>query len=270
MGPRPVSDNSPPGSSNHARVTWWGHASATLLDSGTALLTDPVLTARVAHLHRRRGPVPPVHAARADGVLVSHLHADHLHLPSLRRTPTGVPVLVPRGAPGQVRGLARTGHELVQVQAGDEVRIGALTVRVVPAAHDGRRWPHGPHRTSAVGYVVHGSRSTYFAGDTGLVPELAGWAPGVDLALLPVAGWGPSLGPGHLDPERAAQAAELLSPRLAVPVHFGTLWPVGLARVRPELFLAPGAEFVRRAARRGVAARELEPGGSLELDDVLR
>ncbi|OEV22868.1 hypothetical protein AN220_27465, partial [Streptomyces nanshensis] len=60
-------------------VTWWGHATATVRDSGITVLTDPLLVRRVAHLRRRRGALPPPQAARADLVLVSHLHADHLH-----------------------------------------------------------------------------------------------------------------------------------------------------------------------------------------------
>ena len=56
---------------------------------------------------------------------------------------------------------------------------------------------------------------------------------GLDLALLPIWGWGTSIGAGHLDPERAARAAALLSPRMVVPIHWGTLYPLGLARLRP-------------------------------------
>jgi L-ascorbate metabolism protein UlaG (beta-lactamase superfamily) len=252
-----------------ARVTWWGHGTVALTDSGTTVLTDPVLTDRVAHLHRRRGSAPPASAARVDGVVISHLHADHLHVGSLRRIPFDVPVVLPLGAARRVRGLARTGHHLVEVSPGDEVTLGALTVHVVPAVHDGRRLPRGRQDCPALGFVVQGRRRTYFAGDTALTDDMAGWAPGCDLALLPVGGWGPSLGPGHMDPARAAEAAALLRPRLAVPVHFGTLWPRGCGRLHPEMFAPPGAEFVRRAAERGVRAVELAPGGSLVLDEVL-
>lgn len=257
------------------RLTWWGHACVAITDPGadgrsTTVLTDPVLTDRVAHLRRRRGPRPHPVADGVDAVLISHLHADHLHVPSLRRLPRGIPVLVPRGAAEQVRGLTSTGHRLVEVSPGETVAVGGLTVDVVPAAHDGRRLPRGPQRSPALGYVLRGRRSTYFTGDTALVPEMADWAGGVDVAVLPVGGWGPSLGPGHLDPQSAARAAELLAPGLAVPVHFGTLWPVGAGRLRPDLFLPPGADFVAAAAARGVRAVELAPGESLDLDAALR
>lgn len=249
-------------------VTWWGHACTAITDSGTTVLTDPVLTDRVAHLHRRRGSAPPVSARRVDAVVISHLHADHLHLPSLRRLTRDLPVLVPRGAVHRVRGLASTGLNLVPVVPGDRVTVGAVSIEVVPAVHDGRRLPRGPQDCPALGYVVHGEQRTYFAGDSALTDEMADWAGGCDLTLLPVGGWGPSLGAGHMDPDRAARAAEIIGPRLAVPVHFGTFWPHGLAHVRPALFHDPGRSFVRRATELGVPALELLPGGQAQLARV--
>lgn len=86
-------------------ITWWGHATCTVEDSGVRLLTDPLFARRLAHLRRRRGALPPPEAAAADVVLVSHLHADHLHLPSLARLAPGTRLLVPRGRAGPYRGL---------------------------------------------------------------------------------------------------------------------------------------------------------------------
>ncbi|MGH3993519.1 MAG: MBL fold metallo-hydrolase, partial [Pseudonocardiaceae bacterium] len=62
---------------------------------GVRLLTDPVLRAGLAHL-RRHGD-PPAAPERVDAVLVSHLHHDHLDLPSLRALPPNR-LIVPRGA----------------------------------------------------------------------------------------------------------------------------------------------------------------------------
>src|SRR5262245_43819752 len=94
-GRRPVSRG---GGWRLATITWWGHATVTVEDSGVRVLTDPLFPRRLAHLRRRAGAVPPADAARADLVLVSHLHADHLHVPSLARLAPGTRVLVPRGA----------------------------------------------------------------------------------------------------------------------------------------------------------------------------
>ncbi|MET9800609.1 MBL fold metallo-hydrolase [Streptomyces sp. NPDC006368] len=247
-------------------VTWWGHATCTVEDSGVRVLTDPVFVRRLAHLRRRRGKLPPPEAARADVALVSHLHADHLHLPSLARLAPGTRLVVPHGAPRAVPGLRRLrGLRVTEVGPGDEVKVGDLVVRAVPAAHDGRRLPVGPHRSPALGYVVSGAARTYFAGDTGLFDGMADAVGPVDVALLPVGGWGPYLGHGHLDAGRAARALAALAPRAAVPVHYGTYWPIGLDAVRPHEFHAPGDEFVRHAARiaPGVVVHRLGHGESV-------
>ncbi|MFJ8587537.1 MBL fold metallo-hydrolase [Streptomyces sp. NPDC093595] len=232
-------------------VTWWGHATCTVEDSGVRVLTDPLFAPRLAHLRRRRGALPPAEAARADVALVSHLHADHLHPPSLARLAPGTRLVVPRGALRAVAGLRRLAGRLriTEVEPGDELKVGGVVVRAVPAAHDGRRLPWGPHRSPALGYVVRGTARTYFAGDTGLFDGMADAVGEVELALLPVGGWGPYLGHGHLDARRAAQVLAALAPRAAVPVHYGTYWPIGMDAVRPHEFHAPGDEFVRHAAR---------------------
>ena len=102
----------------------------------------------------------------------------------------------------------------------------------------------------------------YFAGDTDLFDEMAELGP-VDLALLPVAGYSPKLGPGHLDAARAAQAAALLRARLAVPIHWGTFR--AFTQAGGSWFTDPPAEFAAQAAACGVEVRVLSPGGSLEL-----
>jgi L-ascorbate metabolism protein UlaG (beta-lactamase superfamily) len=231
-------------------ITWWGHATCTIEDSDIRVLTDPLFARRLAHLRRRSGAVPPPEARRADLALVSHLHADHLHLPSLAALAPGTRLLVPRGALRAVPGLRRLRRlRIAEVSPGDQTMVGDLVVRAVPARHDGRRLPVGPHRSPALGYVVEGEARTYFAGDTGLFDDMAKEVGPVDVALLPVGGWGPYLGEGHLDAGRAAQALARLSPRSAVPVHYGTYWPIGMDAVRPHEFHTPGDEFVRIAAQ---------------------
>ena len=106
----------------------------------------------------------------------------------------------------------------------------------------------------------------YFAGDTDLFDGMRD-LPGVDVALLPVWGWGPTLGEGHLDPDRAAEAAALMRPRVAVPIHWGTFYPVGLKRWRPAPLHEPPERFAARVAALapGVEVRVLAPGDSTPL-----
>lgn len=251
------------------RITWWGHSTITIEENGTRLLTDPVLTSRIAHLRRRRGPAPTTVAADCDAVLVSHLHADHLHLTSLPLVAPGAALVVPRGAARLIQqdcGRAFA-DRCIEVAPGNQVRIGGLDITAVTADHDGRRLPWSSHHAPALGYRVDGSPSVWFAGDTDLYDDLAAEVGPVDLALVPVGGWGPTLGVGHLDPESAAEAVRRVGARVAVPVHFGTFWPIGMDWLKPELFLPPGDRFKAAMARVDAAVRVelLVPGESTEV-----
>ena len=224
------------------------------------LLTDPVLRGRVAHL-RREGPVPEL-PGEIDAVLISHMHHDHLDPGSLRRLPGRPRVIAPRGAGKLIRGL---GLSVGEIAVGDVAEVGGLRVEAVAAAHDSRRLPLRGPEADPLGFVVGRSPSVYFAGDTDVFPEMEELAP-VGMALLPVAGWGPKLGPGHMNPERAAQAVVLLRPRVAVPIHWGTLHP-RLTR-RGEWFSSPGEEFARQVAAVAPEAevRVLRPGESTSVE----
>ncbi|RIV39244.1 MBL fold metallo-hydrolase [Micromonospora radicis] len=245
------------------RLTWHGHSTVWLEDSGTRLLTDPLLRDRLAHLRRRRGPTPRLPAA-PDAVLVSHLHADHLDFASLRRLPADTTLVVPAGAAPLVRrALGVAGRRCTELAAGERTTIGAVTVSAVPAAHPDARGPWSRQRASAVGYLVEGRARTWFAGDTALFDQMADLGP-VDLALIPVGGWGPTLGAGHLDPSTAAEAVRRAATGWAVPIHYGTFWPVGCDRIRPDRFFQPGDDFARHAARVAprTRVRVLQPGES--------
>lgn len=251
------------------RITWWGHATTTIEANGTRLLTDPVLTSRIAHLRRRRGPAPLPEAGRCDAVLISHMHADHLHLTSLPLVAPDAALVVPRGAAKLIHldSGAAVSDRCIEVAPGNQVRIGSLEITAITAHHDGRRLPWSSHAGPALGFRVEGSPSVWFAGDTDLYDEMAAEVGPVDLALVPVGGWGPSLGPGHLDPVRAAEAVRRVGARMAVPVHFGTFWPIGFDWMKPELFLPPGHRFKTTMAEVDPAVKVelLVPGESTEV-----
>jgi L-ascorbate metabolism protein UlaG (beta-lactamase superfamily) len=244
-----------------ASVLYVGHATTLIEIDGVRLLTDPLLRRRVGHLHRL---VPLGEALPApDAVLLSHQHGDHLDLSSLRRLGQSVPLLVPRGAGWFLRRQGFRG--VVELAAGESTSVGGLAIEAVPAVHDGRRYPYGK-KVGAIGYVVTGSRSLYFAGDTDVFEGMRKLA-GADAALVPVSGWGAHVGPGHLDPTRAAEAVRLLGPRLAIPIHWGTYAPMHwrLTGHQPP-HDDPAAEFAAAAAvvAPGVEVRILQPGERTE------
>ena len=244
------------------RVTWAGHSTVLLEMGGARVLTDPVLRARVAHL-RRHGEVPSGELVeRLDAVLISHLHYDHLDVPSLR------------GIAGDVRAFGPHGAGALLARAGFDDRGGAPSRRRGRGGRGARGRRTGRARSAAPAARAAGGSArlraggrlrVYFAGDTDLFDGMSEIGP-VDLALLPVAGWGPELGNGgHLDPESAARAAALIRPKVAVPIHWGTLHPRG--RRLGDWFTEPGRRFAAHAAELApeVDVRVLAPGESLAL-----
>lgn len=235
------------------------------------LLTDPLLHRRVGHLLRNTAAVVPRIWSDLDAVLISHGHLDHLHTRSLRLIDNHVPVIAPAGL---ARFIARAGFSnITEIAAGESVSVGAATVTAVHAEHDARRHPLA-QPDPALGYVICGGEPgerAYFAGDTDLYDEMAMLADAplgpVDLALLPVWGWGPSVGPGHLNPHGAATAVGLIRPRVAIPIHWGTMFPAGMARFRNELLFDPPHTFARLVVESGESTqvRILSPGQSIDL-----
>jgi L-ascorbate metabolism protein UlaG (beta-lactamase superfamily) len=225
---------------------------------GVRVLTDPVLRNRVVHLRRAVG-VDASALGDVDAALISHLHFDHLDKPSLQRLGKGTQIVLPTGA---ARLLRRKGFsEVTEISAGEELTIGSLRVTATPAHHDERRLPLGV-RAEPLGYIVRASSSVYFAGDTDLFDGMRSFGP-LDLALVPIWGWGRSVGKGHLDPLRAAKALSLLGPKLAVPIHWGTY---SAAWARPS-GRAPAEAFVVAALEEApeVDVRVLPVGGGLEV-----
>ena len=239
-----------------------GHATVLLDLPGVRILTDPFLRERLGPL-RRHGPLPD-QIGRIDVIVVSHAHPDHFDAPSLRAVGGDPLVIIPRGLGGAVRKLGLRARE---VRVGETVDVGgAWTIAAVPARH--WRWPGRP-TAATLGYLVEGQgrRGIYFAGDTAPFRAMHSFADRVDVALLPIGSWGPHLGPGHLSPRSAAEVARDLGASVAIPIHWGTLFPTGLDRFLEHRLNGPAGRFADAAARiaPAVDVRVLEPGGRTTL-----
>jgi len=244
------------------RVTYVGHGTVGLEVGDTRLLTDPVLRSRVAHL-RRIVPPPALEGfTTPDAVLISHAHFDHLDPPSLRLL-RACPVVAPRGC-GRL--LNRAGlPDVTEAKPGESISVGGILVTPVLVPHDGRRHPFSRARET-LAYLIDGPERTFFAGDTDVFEGMGELADDLGLALLPIWGWGPRVGRGHMDPELAARAVALLRPRVAIPIHWGTLasprapWLDDPAR--------PARRFVEltAASAPGVEVRVLDPGDRTEIE----
>jgi L-ascorbate metabolism protein UlaG (beta-lactamase superfamily) len=254
------------------RITFLGHATVIIEIAGMRLITDPVLRPQVGPLWRRipRPLLGPL--ADLDVVLISHLHLDHYDPASLRLLDAGVPIV---GPPGSARSLAWRGFtDVHEMRPGDSLRLGGLDIVATEARHRGTRHPLA-RRTPSNGYVISGGgRHIYFAGDTGLFAGMADLWEGLDVALLPIAGLGPWMPEfKHLSPRHAVRAAELLRPKLVIPIHWGTYHLPGtvLMRLRPDVHRRAPYVFMREAEalRPEIRTMLLVPGESLDLAEVL-
>ena len=245
-------------------ITYLGHCTLLLEIGGLRFLTDPMLRMRIPLL-RRHGPLPDVDLVDClDAVLISHLHLDHANPASLRLLPHDCPVVAPAGARGILRRYRL--NDVREVSPGDSLRFGDVSITATPARHGGRRYPWG-RQAGAVGYVIKNSLEIYFAGDTGTFAGLADLSGSLDVALLPIWGGGSTLPDDHLSPEAAARALEVLRPRLAIPIHWGTFLPAGIWRFVPHFLTNPPREFALKAGEYapGVRTVILEPGESITL-----
>ncbi|SKC79232.1 MBL fold metallo-hydrolase [Krasilnikoviella flava] len=269
-------------------VTWLGHSTVVLdltgQDGRTArFVTDPLLR-RHAGVLRRRGVRPDAEAWRGtDAALLSHLHHDHAELGSLRLL-GDVPVLTapanarwlrgkglrgvgldPPTVPGDHEGVASRRRAAHDDKGGAWHEVAGAQVRLTAAVHGDRQMPHRPN--AANGHLVRVPGATVWAvGDTehyagvGHVRELAGGH--VDVALVPVSGWGPRLSGGHLGPRGAAEVCAEVRPRVAIPVHWGTLHVPGGQHLPRGWMDHAGAAFAAACHRVApeVRAVVLRPG----------
>ena len=203
------------------RLTYVGHATLLIEIDGVRILTDPVLRSRVGALRRRGPPPDPADLVGIDAVLISHAHPDHFDRPSLTAIGGDPLLVVPRGLGRATGGVGRQAAEL---SVNERVVIRGVRITAVPARHG--RWPL-ERESRPIGYLIEGSKRVYFAGDTALYPGMARLAGRVDVALLPVGRWGPPTGPARLTPATAVDAARLIGAKVAVPVHWGTLYVPG-------------------------------------------
>jgi len=158
-------------------------------------------------------------ADAADIVLISHEHFDHLSLEDLQRVTTPKTTLV--ASVSCKDGLEHVkAKETKYLEPGDKVKIEGVEIEAV-AAYNVNKFrepgkPFHPKQDKKLGFVVvmDGTR-VYFAGDTDFVPEMKSIH--CDIALLPVSGT------YVMTAEEAAQAAEAIKPKIAVPMHYGAI-----------------------------------------------
>jgi len=210
--PEPVPDLEP----GQLSVSFGGHATVIARYHGLAIAFDPMLGRWVGGVRRAVEPgLVPGDFNEVDLVLISHRHADHMHLPTLRRLPRSATVVVPAGAAGALSALGFA--RVIELQPGSDFELRGVQVTACATSHGDQDLARG------VSFVVHGDGpSLYLCGDSGYFSGFAEvgerFAP--DIALLPIGGFLPtSFRTRHMSPLDALFAFEDLRARLLVPIH---------------------------------------------------
>lgn len=177
-----------------AHIHWLGHATVRL-DFDKVIYVDP---------WQIRGAAP-----KADIILITHEHYDHFSKPDidkLRKDTTSFVTIA--AVAGTLKG------DVHVVKPGDAITVQGVSIQAVPAYNIGKQFH--PKSAGHVGFVIQtGGYAIYIAGDTDLTPEMK--AVRADVALLPVGG------KYTMTAEEAAQAANAIQPKLAVPLHYGSI-----------------------------------------------
>lgn len=152
---------------------------------------------------------------KADIVLITHEHYDHCSIEDLHKIvqPSTVIITV-AGCQSKLSSIVSGIRDVIVLSPGQEAMIGELRIRAVPAYNIGK--PFHPKENEWVGFVLDFDGTLiYHAGDTDLIPEMRNLR--VDIAMLPVGGT------YVMDAHQAAEAANLIRPKIAIPIHFGSV-----------------------------------------------
>ncbi|HXH51410.1 MAG TPA: MBL fold metallo-hydrolase [Terriglobia bacterium] len=156
---------------------------------------------------------------KADIVLLSHEHFDHLSLDDLNKVCTPETTIV--ASLSCKEGLQKVkAKEKHFIEPGMKQNVGQVAIEAVPAYNVNKFREPGkvfhPKDVKGVGFVVEmdGTR-VYYAGDTDFIPEMKSIR--CDIALLPVSGT------YVMTVEEAAKAAQTINPQIAVPMHYAAI-----------------------------------------------
>jgi len=194
----------------HISIKWLGHSTFMIKSGDTIIYTDPAIMSP---------PKLDDYTNKADMILVSHIHSDHLNATAIDKIRKESTVII---APANC--ASKIGGNIKSLKPGEKISVGSITVEAVEA-YNLRRFqsPGNPYHPKGlgVGYLLTiGDKTIYHAGDTDFIPEMNDLrSRNIYLALLPTGGT------YTMDNPEAADAALAINPRIVMSMHRWTTNP---------------------------------------------
>lgn len=242
-------------------VTWLGHSAFIIRLGGKVILTDPFLgeTAGPAGFGPKRFVAAPITGAelpKADVLLVSHNHYDHLDAPTIEAYPhkTDTQVIVPLGLGTFF--TSRGYSKVIEQDWWEEWQSGSLKISTLPAIHNSGRGLRDKNKTLWASFGIYCEEgSIWFSGDTASGPIFDGLgkkAGPFDLALVAIGAYEPRklMKGAHVTPEEAVELVARVGARKAIGMHWGTI------ALTPENPFDAPTKFRQAAERQGLGAEK--------------
>ena len=180
------------------KIDWLGHA-AVRITAGKVICIDPYkITSE----------------EKADIILITHGHYDHCSIEDIQKVADKHSIIVATpDCSSKFSGKVEV-KDVKLISPGKSITVEGVKIEAVPAYNPKKQFH--PKENEWVGYIVEiKGKRIYHAGDTDLIPEMKNIT--ADVAMLPIGG------NYTMTAEEAAEAANQINPKLAIPIHFGDI-----------------------------------------------
>lgn len=189
---------------NGIQLRWYGHDTFTITNNVTVCIDPYKLTKPLS----------------ADIILISHNHFDHLSEDDLAKlTNQNTIIVAPNECIPQLSKMKN--KKIISISPNEEKTINDIRIKTIPAYNIDKinpdtKKPFHPKEDGKVGFIITiNGISIYHTGDSDLISEMTDLKP--DILLVPVSGT------YVMTASEAAKAVEKIKPKLAIPMHYGTI-----------------------------------------------